>query len=150
MVAAFTFWDTRPWSEMMAVTIKSKRLQEFKNRYERQTSDFYDKYNALYGILAVHGLGERWRRKCETWLQEMRLNYPELECQKMIDELEEKNQKSKDRFAKREQERAENVAAGRPKNQSKAEAKFEAKPLPPLAAPTIGGDDLWDRMLQIK
>jgi hypothetical protein len=122
---------------MMAITIKSKRLREFQNRYERQTSDFYDKYNSLYGILAVHGLGERWRRKCETWLQEMRLNYPELECQKMIDELEEKNQKSKDRFAKRALERA-----GRPKNQSKAEAKLiERQPV--ATTPPSPEEDPW-------
>jgi len=128
----------------MAITIKSKRLQEFKNRYERQTSDFYDKFNSLYAILAVHGLGERWRRKCETWLQELRRNYPELECQKMIDELEEKNQKAKDRFAKREAERAENVLAGRRKNQSKAETKLEAKQPVLLPPPTPGGIDIWD------
>jgi hypothetical protein len=128
----------------MAITIKSKRLQEFKARYERQSSDFYDKYNSLYGILAVHGLGERWRRKCENWLQELRMNYPELECQKMIDELEDKNQKAKDRLAKREQERAENVASGRLKNQSKAEARQESRQPVVTMPPTPGGTDIWD------
>ena len=130
----------------MAATIASKRIQEFKARYKRHSSSFHDKYAALFGLFAIHGLGRHSREWGEKALHEMRLEYLEPEAQRELDELEEKNQKAKDRLARRGQERAANVAAGRPKNQSKAEAKLEAKqPVATTPPPIVpGGTTPWD------
>jgi hypothetical protein len=126
----------------MAATIASKRIQEFKARYKRHSSSFHDKYAALFGLFAIHGLGRHSREWGEKALQEMRLEYLAPEAQRELDELEEKNQRAKDRLAKREQERAENVAAGRPKNQSRAEAKrIERQPV--ASAPPSPEEDPW-------
>jgi len=128
----------------MAKTTHQKRVEDFKARYEKNPGDFYSQFGALYGLLALRTIGRHLREWTEKRLHEMRTNYPELAVQQELDLLEEANQRAKDRLAKREQERAENVAAGRPKNQSKAEAKLEEKQPVSSPPPTPGGIDIWD------
>jgi hypothetical protein len=130
----------------MAKTTHQKRVEDFKARYEKHAGSFHDQFAALYGLLALRTIGRHLREWTEKRLHEMRTNYHEPAVQQELDLLEIKNEEAKDRLAKREQERAENLAAGRPKNQSKAEAKLEAKQpvatTPPPIAP--GGTTPWD------
>lgn len=133
----------------MAATIASKRIKEFKARYKRHSSSFYDKRAALFGLFSIHGLGRHTREWGEKALHEMRLEYLEPEAQRELDELEEKNQKAKDRLARREVERAENVAAGRPKNQTRREAKLiERQPI--ATTPPTPEEDPWNFLMSSK
>jgi hypothetical protein len=129
----------------MAKTTHQKRVEDFKNRYERHPGSFHDQFAALYGLLALRTIGRHLREWTEKRLHEMRCEYLEPVAQQELDLLEIKNEEAKERLARREQERAENVAAGRPKNQTRKEAKLEAKqPVATTPPPTPGGIDIWD------
>jgi hypothetical protein len=118
----------------MAKTTYQKRVHDFKERYERHPGSFHDQFASLYGLFALRTIGIHLRTWTEKRLHEMRTNYLEPAAQQELDLLEIKNEEAKERLARREQERAENIAAGRPKNQSKAEAKLEAKQPAPVDA----------------
>ena len=130
----------------VAKTTHQKRVEDFRDRYENHPGDFYSQFNALYGLLALRTIGRHLREWTEKRLHEMRTNYAEPAAQQELDLLEIKNEEAKNRLAKREQGRAENIAAGRPKNQSKAEAKLETKQPVATAPPPIapGGTTPWD------
>jgi len=133
----------------MAKTTHQKRVEDFKARYEKNPGDLYSQFGALYGLLALRTIGRHLRSWAEKRLHEMRTNYPELAVQQELDLLEESNQRAKDRLAKREQERAENIAAGRPKNQTRKEAKLiELQPV--ATAPPTPEEDPWNYLMPSK
>jgi hypothetical protein len=126
----------------MAKTTYQKRVHDFKERYERHPGSFHDQFAALYGLLALRTIGRHLREWTEKRLHEMRTNYLEPAAQQELDLLEIKNEEAKERLAQREAERTANVAAGRPKNQSKAEAKLiERQPV--ATAPPSPEEDPW-------
>jgi hypothetical protein len=130
----------------MAKTTYQKRVEDFKSRYEKNPGDFYSQLSALHGLLGLRGIGRHLREWAEKRLHEMRLNYVEPAVQQELDALEGKNQEAKDRLARREQERAENIAAGRPKNQSRKEAKLiESQPV--ATAPPTPEEDPWKDLM---
>jgi hypothetical protein len=126
----------------MAKTTHQKRVEDFKARYEKHPGSFHDQFAALYGLLALRTIGRHLREWTEKRLHEMRTNFPEIAAQQELDLLEIKNEEAKERLARREQERVENIAAGRPKNQTRKEAKLiERQPV--ATAPPTPEEDPW-------
>jgi hypothetical protein len=126
----------------MAKTTYQKRVHDFKERYERHPGSFHDQFAALYGLLALRTIGIHLRTWTEKRLHEMRTNYLEPAAQQELDLLEVKNEEAKERLARRELERAENIAAGRPKNQTRKEAKLiESQPV--ATTPPSPEEDPW-------
>jgi hypothetical protein len=130
----------------MAKTTHQKRVEDFKDRYEKHPGSFHDQFAALYGLLALRTIGRNLRGWAEKRLHEMRLQYLEPAAQQELDLLEIKNEEAKDRLARREAERAENIRAGRPKNVGKAEAKLiERQPI--ATTPPTPEEDPWKHIM---
>ncbi len=127
----------------MAKTIKAKRLDAAKAKYDRKTSPFLQKTAAIYSILAIVPVSLGTRRWVSNRIAEMREDYLRPEQIEIIDQLDARNEKAKEKFETR---MANKKAKREAKLLERKKAKEAATPATPLNGetnPTQPSHDPW-------
>jgi hypothetical protein len=120
----------------MAQTIKARRLQKARQKYDRVTAPFLQKTAAIYAVLAIVPVSLATRRWVADKIAQMREDYLRPEQIEIIDQLDERNEKAKQKFETR-------MANKKARREAKLLERQKAKTVPPAQTPPPPNQDPW-------